>query len=193
MCRACLMPVDRNLNQASLNMVLIHSAGHECCGGPCLVFSPHACFLQSHLRSASASCPSQPFTGGTSNFSHLCLKHASAGVSILSVFTGLLCMYETSEATACEQQDVGNMTSSSHNAGGISQSGRVVTLFGDTVEKLCCHPAYRLLSLRSLPQMPPGSIDFTTFTWPAILRRLRQMQITGELSASTSVAAISIV
>lgn len=27
--------------------------------------------------------------------------------------------------------------------------------------------------------MPPASLDFTTFTWPAILRRLRQMQITG--------------
>ncbi|KAL3148897.1 hypothetical protein ABBQ32_001767 [Trebouxia sp. C0010 RCD-2024] len=66
-------------------------------------------------------------------------------------------------------------------AGGTSQSGRPVTLFGDIVEKLCCHPAYRLLSLRSLPQMPAGSIDFTTFTWPAILRRLQQMQVTGSL------------
>ncbi|KAL3133475.1 hypothetical protein ABBQ38_007338 [Trebouxia sp. C0009 RCD-2024] len=65
--------------------------------------------------------------------------------------------------------------------GGTGQSGRPVTLFGDIVEKLCCHPAYRLLSLRSLPQMPAGSIDFTTFTWPAILRRLHQMQITGSL------------
>ena len=37
--------------------------------------------------------------------------------------------------------------------------------------------------------MPPGSIDFTTFTWPAILRRLRQMQITGGLSNTTSGAA----
>lgn len=64
-------------------------------------------------------------------------------------------------------------------AGGTSQQGKPVTLFGDIVEKLCCHPAYRLLTLRALPQMPPASIDFTTFTWPAILRRLRQMQITG--------------
>jgi len=63
--------------------------------------------------------------------------------------------------------------------GGTSQQGKQVTLFGDIVEKVCCHPAYRLLSLRALPQMPPASLDFTTFTWPAILRRLRQMQITG--------------
>lgn len=65
------------------------------------------------------------------------------------------------------------------HAGSASQQGKQVTLFGDIVEKLCCHPAYRLLSLRALPQMPPASLDFTTFTWPAILRRLRQMQITG--------------
>ncbi|DBA74318.1 TPA: hypothetical protein ACH3X1_011092 [Trebouxia sp. C0004] len=64
-------------------------------------------------------------------------------------------------------------------AGGTSQQGKQITLFGDVVEKVCCHPAYRLLSLRALPQMPPASVDFTTFTWPAILRRLRQMQITG--------------
>ena len=80
-----------------------------------------------------------------------------------------------------------------HHAGGASQSGKPVTLFGDTVEKLCCHPAYRLLSLRSLPQMPPGSIDFTTFTWPAILRRLRQMQITGCASVAASFAAAAAV
>lgn len=73
-------------------------------------------------------------------------------------------------------------------AGRTSQSGRPVTLFGDIVEKLCCHPAYRLLSLRSLPQMPAGSIDFTTFTWPAILRRLHQMQITGGLSTAAAVS-----
>jgi len=65
------------------------------------------------------------------------------------------------------------------HSGGTSQQGKQVTLFGDIVEKVCCHPAYRLLSLRALPQMPPASLDFTTFTWPAILRRLRQMQITG--------------
>ena len=63
-------------------------------------------------------------------------------------------------------------------------SGRPVSLFGDVVEKLCCHPAYRLLSLRSVPQLPPASIDFTTFTWTAILRRLRQMQITGDVATA---------
>ena len=74
-----------------------------------------------------------------------------------------------------------------HDAGGTTQLGRPGTLFADVVERLCCHPAYRLLSLKSLPQMPPGSIDFTTFTWPAILRRLRQMQITGLLLAAAGI------
>lgn len=64
-------------------------------------------------------------------------------------------------------------------AGGVNHTGKPVNLFGDIVEGLCCHPAYRMLSLRSIPQMPAASLDFTTFTWTAILRRLRQMQITG--------------
>ena len=62
--------------------------------------------------------------------------------------------------------------------------GKTVSLFGDIVESLCCHPAYRMLSLRSVPQMPAASLDFTTFTWTAILRRLRQMQITGMQACS---------
>uniref|UniRef100_A0A7S3QX23 Tubulin delta chain n=1 Tax=Dunaliella tertiolecta TaxID=3047 RepID=A0A7S3QX23_DUNTE len=56
---------------------------------------------------------------------------------------------------------------------------RPVRLLSDVVTHLCCHPMYRMLSLRSLPQVPSGSIDFTTFTWPAITKRLRQMLITG--------------
>ena len=77
-----------------------------------------------------------------------------------------------------------------HDAGDTSQPGKPVTVFGDIVEKLCCHPAYRLLSLKSLPQMPPSSIDFTTFTWPAILRRLRQMQITGWPSPAAAAVVV---
>ncbi|GFR40925.1 hypothetical protein Agub_g1581 [Astrephomene gubernaculifera] len=51
----------------------------------------------------------------------------------------------------------------------------------DLVSHLCCHPAYRMLTLRAVPQLPPSSIDFTTFTWPAILKRLRQMLVTGSI------------
>ncbi|KAG2489648.1 hypothetical protein HYH03_011927 [Edaphochlamys debaryana] len=38
-----------------------------------------------------------------------------------------------------------------------------------------------MLTLRAVPQLPPSSIDFTTFTWPAILKRLRQMLVTGSV------------
>lgn len=30
-------------------------------------------------------------------------------------------------------------------------------------------------------QMPPGSLDFTTFSWPVLLKRLGQMAATGPL------------
>ncbi len=81
-------------------------------------------------------------------------------------------------ATQHPQSLADRLTNALHS-GGTSQQGKQVTLFGDIIEKVCCHPAYRLLSLRALPQMPPASLDFTTFTWPPILRRLRQMQVTG--------------
>ena len=47
------------------------------------------------------------------------------------------------------------------------------------------HPAYCHLRLRASPQMPAASVNFTTFTWPAILRQLRQMHITGALLSDT--------
>jgi tubulin delta len=53
------------------------------------------------------------------------------------------------------------------------------SLFVDTAARLCAHPSQRLLTLLSVPQMPARSVDFTTFTWPALLKRLRQMLITG--------------
>ncbi|KAK9820111.1 hypothetical protein WJX72_006233 [[Myrmecia] bisecta] len=60
--------------------------------------------------------------------------------------------------------------------------GRRLGMLGDVVEHLCCHPGYRLLSLRAVPQMAAAAIDFTTFTWTAILRRLQQMLITGSVT-----------
>ena len=64
-------------------------------------------------------------------------------------------------------------------AGGATSKGRRVRLFADLVERVCPDPGYRLLSLRAAPQMPASSRDFTTFNWNSILKRLRQMQITG--------------
>jgi len=52
-------------------------------------------------------------------------------------------------------------------------------LLSDAVCRLCSQPSLRLLSLLSVPQMPARSVDFTTFTWPALLKRLRQMLLAG--------------
>ena len=65
-------------------------------------------------------------------------------------------------------------------AGCSGLQGRGLTLFGDHVEHLCCHPGYRMLALRGVPQMPAASVGFTTFTWEGTLKRLRQMQVTGQ-------------
>jgi len=59
------------------------------------------------------------------------------------------------------------------------RGGRRVRLLGDLVEHLCCHPAHPLLSSYTLPQIPEASVAFTTFSWAAILKRLRQMLVTG--------------
>lgn len=37
----------------------------------------------------------------------------------------------------------------------------------------------QLLVHAVLVQMPPSSVEFTTFTWPGTLKRMRQMLITG--------------
>jgi hypothetical protein len=39
---------------------------------------------------------------------------------------------------------------------------------------------YRLASIRCVPQLPAGSVDFTTFTWTALLRRLKAMGVSGD-------------
>lgn len=59
--------------------------------------------------------------------------------------------------------------------------GRPVQLLGDVVSRLCPHPSLRLLSLYAVPQIPAKSVDFTTFTWPGMLKRLRQMAVTGAI------------
>ncbi|KAM4590020.1 tubulin delta chain [Fundulus diaphanus] len=48
---------------------------------------------------------------------------------------------------------------------------------GELVSALACHPEYKLLSACSIPQMASSSIAFSTFSWPALLKHLRQMLI----------------
>ncbi|XP_013868260.1 tubulin delta chain isoform X2 [Austrofundulus limnaeus] len=50
---------------------------------------------------------------------------------------------------------------------------------GELVSALACHPEYKLLSVCTVPQMPTSSIAFSTFSWPALLKHLRQMLISN--------------
>ncbi|CAG6005639.1 unnamed protein product [Menidia menidia] len=50
---------------------------------------------------------------------------------------------------------------------------------GELVAALACHPEYKLLSVCSVPQMPSSSIAYSTFSWPGLLRPLRQMLISN--------------
>lgn len=68
-------------------------------------------------------------------------------------------------------------------SGGTSASSpyapRRTMLLHDVARDVCSHPDARLLSLRSVPMMPRRSVDFTTFSWPALLKRARQMLLAG--------------
>lgn len=52
-------------------------------------------------------------------------------------------------------------------------------LSGELVSALACHPEYKLLSVSSIPQMPSSSIAYSTFSWPGLLKHLRQMLISN--------------
>ena len=48
---------------------------------------------------------------------------------------------------------------------------------GAIIKDLCCHPSYKLLSLKNIPQMSDESMKYSTFVWPALTKHLRQMLI----------------
>ncbi|KAM7399537.1 hypothetical protein PAMP_018803 [Pampus punctatissimus] len=50
---------------------------------------------------------------------------------------------------------------------------------GELVNSLACHPEYKLLSVCTIPQMPSSSIAYSTFSWPGLLKHLRQMLISN--------------
>lgn len=54
----------------------------------------------------------------------------------------------------------------------------------DVCGRLCSQQPYRLLSLRSCPQLPPSSFDFTPFSWPPVLKELKQAQQAGSGAAA---------
>ena len=71
----------------------------------------------------------------------------------------------------------------SHKLGSIFQpaygggSSYLPNTIGNLLESLCPHPAYKLLSVKNIPQMSEKSLDYTTYVWPALLKHLRQMLI----------------
>lgn len=50
---------------------------------------------------------------------------------------------------------------------------------GELVSSLACHPEYKLLSLCTIPQMSSSSLAYSTFSWPGLLKHLRQMLISN--------------
>ncbi|XP_078535951.1 tubulin delta chain [Lissotriton helveticus] len=72
-----------------------------------------------------------------------------------------------------------------HQLGSVLQpacSSEVTTQYsrnplGDLMERLVPHPEFKLLGLRNIPQMSETSLAYSTFTWPGLLRHLRQMLI----------------
>ncbi|KAJ8280177.1 hypothetical protein GJAV_G00051460 [Gymnothorax javanicus] len=50
---------------------------------------------------------------------------------------------------------------------------------GELTSSLVCHPEYRLLSVCSIPQIASSSMAYSTFTWPGLLKHLRQMLISS--------------
>ncbi|XP_030007082.1 tubulin delta chain [Sphaeramia orbicularis] len=50
---------------------------------------------------------------------------------------------------------------------------------GELVSALACHPEYKLLSVCTIPQMSSSSIAYSTFSWPGLLKHLRQMLISN--------------
>lgn len=52
-------------------------------------------------------------------------------------------------------------------------------LSGELLSALTCHPEYKLLSVSTVPQMPSASVAYSTFSWPGMLKHLRQMLISN--------------
>ncbi|EFJ14935.1 hypothetical protein SELMODRAFT_119333 [Selaginella moellendorffii] len=56
-----------------------------------------------------------------------------------------------------------------------------VRLLSDLAYALCAHPAYRMLTVYSTPQVRVESLDFTTFAWPSQLKQLKRIAYPVEL------------
>ncbi|XP_068066747.1 tubulin delta chain isoform X3 [Anomalospiza imberbis] len=70
---------------------------------------------------------------------------------------------------------LGSVFQPAHTAGGGSGYSR--NPLGDLMETLVPHPEFRMLGLRNIPQMPESSLPYSTFSWPGLIKHLRQMLI----------------
>ncbi|XP_070826875.1 tubulin delta chain isoform X1 [Chaetodon trifascialis] len=50
---------------------------------------------------------------------------------------------------------------------------------GELVSALACHPEYKLLSVCTIPQMSSASMAYSAFSWPGLLKHLRQMLVSN--------------
>lgn len=50
-------------------------------------------------------------------------------------------------------------------------------LFDDGIQHLCSHPMLKMISVKSIPQIPSTSVPYSTYYWPAIIKRLYQMVV----------------
>ncbi|XP_063258894.1 tubulin delta chain isoform X2 [Prinia subflava] len=70
---------------------------------------------------------------------------------------------------------LGSVFQPTHTAGGGPGYSR--NPLGDLLEPLVPHPEFRMLGLRNVPQMPESSLPYSAFSWPGLLKHLRQILI----------------
>jgi tubulin delta len=47
----------------------------------------------------------------------------------------------------------------------------------DIIRHLCSHPGFRLTTLKTIPQIATATKQFTSLSWPYLMKHLMQMQI----------------
>ncbi|XP_075760814.1 tubulin delta chain isoform X2 [Pelodiscus sinensis] len=70
---------------------------------------------------------------------------------------------------------LGSVFQPTYSSGGASRYSR--SPLGDLMESLVPHPEFKMLGLRNIPQMSENSLAYSTFTWPGLIKHLRQMLI----------------
>ncbi|XP_074869712.1 tubulin delta chain isoform X2 [Carettochelys insculpta] len=70
---------------------------------------------------------------------------------------------------------LGSVFQPTYSSAGASQYSR--SPLGDLMESLVPHPEFKMLGLRNIPQMSENSLAYSTFSWPGLIKHLRQMLI----------------